>query len=352
MGLEPLTHSRGLGTEVRWLRPVRWMGIVLALVAVISLAGWAAAALYVDFPVVGARWLAAAGYASLSIAGLIFLPRWRYKLLSCVAAFAVVLAWWLTLAPSNDRHWQPDVAMTAWAEIDRDHVTIHNVRNFDYRTETEYTPHWETRSYDLADLRGVDLFVTYWGSPWIAHPIASFQFGDADHVAISIETRKEVGEEYSAIRGFFRQYELIYVVADERDVIRLRSNYRTGEDVYLFRTEATPAAARALFLSYLESVNELHQKPTFYNAVTSNCTTNIRVHTHAIAGYSPAPWDWRLLLSGKADEFAYQYGRLAGGLPFDDLKRAAHINGSARGAGDSTDFSSKIRRHRPGFDES
>jgi len=161
----------------------------------------------------------------------------------------------LSLKPSNFRQWQPDVAETAWAEINGDRVTIHNFRNCDYRGEFDYTPHWETRTVDLSKLRGIDIFITYWGSPWIAHPIVSFDFGDDGHVAMSVETRKEVGETYSAVRGFFRYYELIYTIADERDVVRLRSNYRHGEDVYLYHTLAAPEQARSIFLNYLARAN-------------------------------------------------------------------------------------------------
>lgn len=331
------------------LTVLRAAGIGLLWLIVAGLTAWAAAALYVDLPVQGAGLSAAIVYLTTLAAALVLIPgSWR-KVAACVVGFVAVLAWWLTLAPSNDRNWQEDVSQTPWADIDGDKVTIHNVRNFDYRTETDYTPHWETRSYDLKDIRGADLFITFWGSPWIAHPIVSFQFGDGDHVAFSVETRKEVGEEYSAFRGFFRQYELIYIIADERDLIRLRTNYRVGEEVYLYRTTASPEAAREIFLSYLQSANELHQKPAFYNAITSNCTTNIRIHTKAVAGSTPPPWDWRLLLNGKGDEFAYQNGRLAGDLPFDELKRQAHINDAARAAGQSDQFSRLIREGRAGF---
>jgi hypothetical protein len=235
------------------------------------------------------------------------------------------------------------------AEIEGDHVTIHNVRNFEYRTETDYTPQWETRSYDLSQIRGADLFITYWGSPWIAHPIVSFDFADGGHVAFSIESRKEVGEDYSAFKGFFRQYELIYIVADERDVIRLRTNYRVGEEVYLYRTTATADSARTVFLDYLRSANLLHAQPAFYNAATSNCTTNIRIHTKAAAGDKITPWNWRLLLNGKADAFAYGHGRFVGDLPFPALKAQAHINETARAADSAADFSARIRQGRIGF---
>ncbi|HEV8388700.1 MAG TPA: DUF4105 domain-containing protein, partial [Dongiaceae bacterium] len=314
-----------------------------------GLTAWAVAALYIDLPIADVGLPAAVVYLATIVAALVLIPGSLRKAIACVFGFLAALAWWLSLVPSNDRDWQGDVAQTPWAEIDGDKVTIHNIRNFDYRTETDYTPHWETRGYDLKDIRGADLFITFWGSPWIAHPIVSFQFGDGGHIAFSVETRKEVGEEYSALRGFFRQYELIYIIGDERDLIRVRTNYRIGEEVYLYRTTAPPEAARAIFLSYLESANDLHEKPAFYNAITSNCTTNIRIHTKAIAGANAAPWNWRLLLNGKGDEFAYEHGRLAGNLPFDQLKRQAHINDAARAADQSEQFSTLIREGRAGF---
>jgi hypothetical protein len=330
---------------------LRAIGLGLVWLLLAGLTAWAAAALYVDFPLQGAGLAATVVYLALVVAALVLLSGQRRKIIACAAFFVIVLAWWLTLEPSNARDWQGDVAQTPWAEIDGDQVTIHNVRNFEYRTETDYTQHWETRTYDLKDIRGADLFVTFWGSPWIAHPIVSFQFGDHDHVAFSVETRKEVGEEYSAFRGFFRQYELVYIIADERDIIRLRTNYRVGEEVYLYRTTVTAEAAREVFLDYLRSANELQRDPAFYNAITSNCTTNIRIHTKAVAGSTPPAWDWRLLLNGKADEFAYQNGRFAGDLSFAQLKQQAHINDAARAADASPQFSDLIRVGRAGFDK-
>ena len=149
----------------------------------------------------------------------------------------------LTLKPSNDRAWQPDVAQTAWAEINGDEVTIHNVRNCDYRTATDFTTHYETRTVRLSQITGMDLAINYWGSPWIAHPIVSFQFADGPPLCFSIETRKTIGQVYSTLEGFYRHYTLIYVVADERDCIRLRTNYRR-EDV-IFTTPWFPQLKRA-----------------------------------------------------------------------------------------------------------
>jgi hypothetical protein len=328
-----------------WRRVANLAGHALALLLALSLTVWAAAALYFDLlPGASLRTFGASSYG-IAMVGTLLAFRGRGKGIAiCLAGFALLLAWWLALKPSNDRAWQPDVAQTAWAEIDGDHVTIHNVRNCDYRTEGDYTPHWETRSYDLSQIRGMDIFLTYWGSPWIAHPIVSFQFGDNDYIAMSIETRKEVGEQYSAIRGFFRYYELIYTVSDERDVVRLRTNYRKGEETYLFHTQATPEHARATFLNYLMKINRIRNRPEWYNALTNNCTTNIAT----LAGEPQL--DWRVLLNGRADQMLFERGDLAtGSLPFDQLKQQAHINAAARAANDAPDFSHHIREGRAGF---
>ena len=191
--------------------------------------------------------------------------------------------------PSNSRKWQSDVAVLPYATFDGDQVTLHNIRNFDYRTELDYTPHYYDKTFDLNELDEVDLIAVYWMGDAIAHIMLSFGFAGRDYVTISIETRKEVGESYDTIRGFFRQYELIYIVGDERDLIRLRTNYRKNppEDVYLYRTAIPPANARRLFLDYLREINELKDHPAWYNTGTTNCTTNVYRHTHGEPRRSP-----------------------------------------------------------------
>jgi hypothetical protein len=344
-------HKMSLRAQVEGRSAVQIPGRGLVLLLVFLLVSWATAALYFDFPAPAWRGRAAALFGICVVLALaVFRARWP-GLTIAVAGFACVLIWWLSLRPSNDRNWQPDVARTAWAEINENQVTLHNLRNCDYRTETDYTPVWETRTVDLSQLRGVDLFVTYWGSPWIAHPIASFDFGDEGHVAISVETRKEVGENYSAIRGFFRYYELIYTIADERDVVRLRTNYRTGEEVYLYHTRVTPEQARAIFLDYLSRTNRMRDHAEWYNALTNNCTTNIASNVATARG-TGVRWDWRILLNGKADKMLYERGDLAGDLTFADLKERAHINAAARAADHDPEFSRLIREGRPGFPQS
>jgi hypothetical protein len=326
----------------RVLRGASW---TIAWLLALGCAAWAFGALHYDFPIlnVAAAW----AFALALLAAIVFMRgAWR-KLGATFFGCALVLAWWLTLKPSNTRAWQPDVAQEPWAEVKGDEVTLHNVRNCDYRTETDYTPRWETRTVRLSQLTGIDLAINYWGSPWMAHPIASFQFADAPPLCFSIETRKEIGESYSAIGGFFRQFELIYVAADERDVIRGRTNFRRGEDVYLYRTTVPPEKARERFMDYIAALNELHAHPRWYNAATTNCTTSIRTQQ---AATQRAPWDWRILLNGKGDELMFERGALAtGGLPFAELKTRALINGAAQAADATPDFSRLIRTGLPGF---
>ncbi|MFZ1219026.1 MAG: DUF4105 domain-containing protein, partial [Chthoniobacterales bacterium] len=257
-------------------KALRLVLISLGSLVCLLATAWAAGALYFDLPIAWLRAPLALVYGLAMLAALFFLKgRWRAMSVAGLG-FAAVLAWWLTIKPSNEGDWQPDVEKLAWAEINGDEVTFHNVRNCDYRTETDYTARWETRTVRISQISGVDLAITYWGSPWIAHPIASFQFKDTPPICFSIETRKQRGETYSTIGGLYRQFELIYTVADERDVIRLRTNYRVGEDVYLYRIAITPAQARERFQEYLRSVNEIRDHPRWYNAITINCTTSIR----------------------------------------------------------------------------
>jgi len=322
-----------------------WSGRTLLLLLGLIATAWAFGAIWYDGPFATGNKLVAALLAIVFLVILLFVRPWLRKISVFAVLFAVVLSWWLTLSPTNESNWQADVANVAWADMQGDDVTLHNVRNCDYRTENDYTAHWETRVVHLSQITGVDLAFNYWGSPWIAHPIVSFQFADAPPLCFSIETRKKIGQSYSTIGGVYRQFALIYVVADERDVIRLRSNFRKGEDVYLYRTTIAPGQARERFLEYIRSLNALHQKPRWYNALTTNCTTSIRTQ------HPPnerMPWDWRILLNGKGDEMLYEHHVFAtGGLSFPQLKTRSLINARARAANDLPDFSKLIRLDLP-----
>lgn len=336
--------------HVSWVtRLGRGIGLVGVTVVAVICAAWAFGAVWFDAPFGKGNQITAVLVAIAFLVALVFVrPFWR-KLGVFIVVFAGVLIWWLTITPSSDRDWQPNVAQKAWAEINGDEVTLHNVRNFEYRSETDYTPHWETRAVQLSKLTGVDLAINYWGSPWMAHPIASFQFTDAPPLCFSIETRKKVGQTYSAIGGLYRQFQLIYIVADEHDVIRVRTNYRKGEDVYLYHTTISPAQARERFLEYIQSLNAMREKPRWYNAITTNCTTSIR--TQRPPG-KRTPWDWRILLNGKGDEMMYERHLIVtGGLPFAELKARSLINSRAQAADALPDFSQLIRVGLPAVED-
>jgi hypothetical protein len=319
------------------------IALLRALVAlpVVLAALWAGLLLALRLP--GPAWLATGVAGAFLLAVVLALARVRpigRKAGAVALLFALPLALWMSLRPSNDRDWSPDVARTATAELDGDLLTVHGVRNFDYRSERDFTERWEDRTYDLSKIVGVDLFLSYWGSPNIAHTIMSWEFSDGQHLAISIETRKTRDEEYSALRGFFRQYEIYYVVADERDVIRLRTNYR-GEDVYLYRLRVSPEVARDLLLDYVATLNRLAQRPRFYNALVDNCTTGIRVHVEHVG--AARPWDWRLLVNGRGDELLYERGTVDRTRPFAALKEESLIVARAKEADRAPDFSRRIR---------
>lgn len=291
----------------------------------------------------------AAGLAALVVLAALFSRRLRWRAFSVhVALITAVALWWSQITPSNDRPWQTDVAVLPYATVEGDMVTVHNIRNFSYRSETDYTPAWYDRRFDLRKLEGVDLVAVYWMGPAIAHIFVSFAFAGGDHLAVSIETRKEKGEDYSTLKGFFRQYELYYVVADERDVIRLRTNYRHNppEDVYVFRLQGgTLENARRVFMAYINKINSLRDSPEFYNTLTTNCTTNIWLHTRVNPDH--LPFSWKILASGYVPEYVYEAGLLNRQIPFADLQRKAHVNARAQAADTATDFSQRIRNISP-----
>jgi hypothetical protein len=318
--------------------------ITLSMIAVAAVA-WAAMALWFDGP--QSRVIAGTMAAGLALVSIFLAAVVRPLLRGLVVALfpvIVVAVWWTSIPPSNTRDWTADVARTARASFDGSRVTIENVRNFNYRSESDYDQRWETRTYDLDRIRGVDLFLSFWGPTQIVHTIVSWDFDAGQHLAISIETRKQKGESYSAVRGFFRQYELYYVVADEGDLVGLRTNYRS-EQVYLYRVRIPASQARALLVDYLEEVNRLADHPRWYNALTQNCTTTIRGHAQNVG--AGGRLDWRLLANGNLDRLLYERGQIDTDLPFADLRARSNITESAKAAGDFPDFSARIRQGLP-----
>lgn len=308
---------------------------------------WGVGALYYS-PLLPEVWrLYASGvYLLLTLLGFVFLPRRGRTAIGALAVFGILVILFLWIPASNNRDWQPEVAQTPYATINGDMITIHNVRNFDYRTETDFDPRWETRTYDLSKLDSADIIAVYWAGKAIAHVMVSFGFAGKDYLTVSIETRKEKGENYSTLAGFFRQYELYYVVADERDVVRVRTTYRQPqEDVYIYRTKGPLKNVRRIFLDYLESINELRERASYYNTLTTNCTTSILFHTR-MNPESP-PMSWKVLLSGYVPDYLYELGRIDTSRPFAELEKMSRVNERAHAADKDPAFSQRIREGLP-----
>jgi hypothetical protein len=282
-------------------------------------------------------------FALVAVASLATRRRWLVVGLY-FASVGLLLAWWTTITPATDRDWTPDVARNVTATIDGDRLMITNLRNFKWRSETDFDQVWEQRTYGLSHVANVDLIMSYWMGETIAHTIVSFGFDDGPRLAFSIETRKERGESFSSVAGFFKQYELTIIAADERDVVRLRSNIR-GEDVRIYRLRMTPANAQILLREYLKEANDLAHTPRFYNTLTSNCTTLVFDLIRVV--HPGLPYDPRVILSGYLPNYAYDLGATDTSMSFAKLRELSRIHDRAAMADDDPDFSVRIREGIP-----
>ena len=328
---------------------------IFATLFLVAAAAWGGLALWYGLAHPPAAFAAGAwaGLGMLAVAGIWRKPappHGRRLAVACSVAALLMVAWWQSIVPSHGRDWADDVSRLLESEVHGDQVTLRNVRNFDWQSETRYTPRWETRQYDLGQLETADLVLSYWMGPHIAHTLVSFGFADGRRLVFSVEIRKERHEAFSALGCFFRQFEEVLIAADERDIVRTRSNAR-HEQVYLYRLRATPAQLRAVFLAYLEKATQLRDTPAFYNTLTSNCTTVIFDLARQIA--PGLPLDYRLLASGHFAEYAYDQGVLTPGYPYAVLQQRGYINprALANDAGDRRDFSRAIRVGVPGVPE-
>lgn len=337
-------------TRGRVLRGLGRSGLVLACLAV---GAWGALALWFQFPggtvargVVILLWCIAGVWALRAC----FACRRRWRSLAVfAAALALLLGWWATIQPRQDRQWADDVAQPLHARIEGGRLLLDNVRDFHWRGEDDYDVHWERREYDLAQVRSVDLILSYWMGPAIAHTLVSFGFADGRQVVFSLEIRKERGESFSALGGFFRRFEAVLVAADERDIVQVRTSVR-GEEVYLYRLHGLDQdGMRALLRDYVAQAQALERAPAFYNTLTSNCTTVVYELMRRIV--PTLPLDYRLLLSGYLAEYADDVGGLVPGVPFATLRERGRITQRAREAGDVADFSRRIRQGVPGIAE-
>lgn len=330
-----------------WQRILRIASRVLVTLIVGIAATWGAFALWYQLP--GDHALKILGvtlWVVLSSTAVIALwsRRTAQGLLGFSAAFAILLVWWHQLPPSNEYIWADDVAQITSGIVEGQRITLRNVRNFDWRSDSDYTQRWETRDYDLDKLRSVDMIMSYWSGPAIAHMLVSFGFDNADYVVFSVEIRRQKGEDFSEIGGFFKEFELSIIAADERDVIRVRTNVR-GEDDYLYRIQMPVSTMRSLFLAYIDQANGLVHAPQFYNTVTANCATLVYHMMKRIVGHLPL--NYSLLLTGYLPEYVYRIGGLTSGYSFEELRARGRITARAKAADRSESFSTDIRRGIP-----
>lgn len=326
---------------------VRTAAGVLAGILLFGSGAWGAIALRYQLPGPPAVRLGGAILWSVAYLALLVLAfGWRqwWAAMGLLVALGLLLVWWVTIRPSNDRVWADDVSRLLSGEVQGSEVTLHNVRDFRWRAENDYDVHWYTRRYDLDKLVSADAVLSYWSGEAIAHAMISFGFEDGTHVVFSMEIRKERGEAFSEIGGFFKQFELVLIAADERDIIAVRTNVR-GEDDYLYPLRMPREAMRSLFLSYVNAANGLVDEPAFYNTITSNCTTIVYRMARRIDG--ALPMDIRLLLTGYLPGYLMENGALDRRLPLEEWRRRGRITERARAYGDGADFSRVIREGVP-----
>jgi len=305
--------------------------------------------LYYTFPVRGLGAAAAGAFLLGSLLALILVPRKRLAVGGILLGYAAVLLWFLSIPPTNERNWRPELAVMPRAEIQGDRLLVHDVRNFDYRTPDDFDARYEDREFDLSKLQAADVLYSYWeGNTSVAHTMFSWDFGGNDVLCLSVEVRREIGQEAGGLPGIFKQFEILYILADERDVVRLRTNYRR-EEVFLIRSVLTPEESRRLLLDVLETVNRLREEPEFYRTIGNNCTTSIVGHINAIWP-GRIPFTKKILMNGFAPEIAYANRIHRTDLPFDEWKRRSRINEVAQAADKDPAFSRRIREALPRTD--
>jgi hypothetical protein len=342
------TDSTPLRVLRKWIfKAFSWLLRGLGFLARVLLILWATGALYFsNLPWAKGRVALAVGFVVFSIWALWVTRRPRMRLVF-VGLFLGVVGWFISIRPSHDRPWRQEVAVMPRAYIDGDRVRFTGFRNFDYRSRNDFTPRYEEREVSLSHLTSIDFFLSYWRVGPVGHTFLSFNFDNAEPVCISIETRPEKGEGFDPIASMFKQFELIYVVGAERDLVRVRTNYR-NEETYLYPLLVSPEASRRLFRVYLDRINELADKPEFYHLLSNNCTINIVRYGNKAGRIGQ--FDIRHLLNGFVDRYLYDSHTIDTTLPFEELRRRSRIDEIARALPDTPDFSRAIRASLPSSD--
>ncbi|RWR44632.1 DUF4105 domain-containing protein [Sinirhodobacter ferrireducens] len=321
-------------------RALRLFSDVLFALVVLFGAAWAATALWLHLT--GVMRLAALGVLALAAAAAFLARKRRRRAGWAVLALAalVVASWYQTITPRADRDWAVDVSRGVTARISGDTVTLDNLRDFDWSSADEATPRWITRRLDLNQLDTVDMITSVWDNPDIAHLLVSFGFRTGEHVVFSVEIRREEGEEFNEVGGFFRQFELVLIAATERDILRLRTDLRR-EEVRMYPVLLSPEQRRTLFLSYVGLAQQLERQPRFYNTLTANCTTV--VYGLALGLKSDLPLSDKLILSGRLPEYLEALHVLGGEGTMAERRAAALLRPGAEARHPGFGYSAAIR---------
>ncbi|MCV6598649.1 MAG: DUF4105 domain-containing protein [Mangrovicoccus sp.] len=314
-------------------------------IALITL--WGALALWYRAP--GPQWVGYGLCFAFALIGLraIFSSRQagRGPALALFAlSTAALLGWWASLHPPAEGVWAPDVAEQVTGEIEGDVLVLKGVRDFDWQSANEATPHWITQRYDLDQLASVDLFLSYWAGPQMAHMIVSFGFADGQYLTWSVEVRRSLGGVFSPIADAFKANPLVIIAATEKDVIGLRTNLRK-EDVRLFRLATDKQSARRLLTEYVHAANVLSRTPRWYNSITTNCTTVVWKMMRAM-GARPS-WDWRMIVNGYLPEYAYDAGSLNPHYSVQELRELGSVSPKGQAFGVKPGYSQAIREGVP-----
>ena len=322
-------------------RVLEWIAVALMLTTAAGITLWMAGAIYYDVCRGGkwSRWLSWAWVVSVVVLFAVWQPVWQ-PFLALFAIFSLFLIWWFRQKPSHNRDWHPSMAKLPRAIFEKDSITIENVRNFDYRSLDDFTKRYESRTYHLSNLRGVDVIFFVWEISWMGHPVLVFDFGPDGHICMSIEMRYQKGEEYSILRSLYRQNEMIFLAADERDVILRRTKYSQNQKAYLYRMNVEVEEIRDVFIDYINEINRIYESPRWYNVIFWNCTTSFyRLKSTRFR------LDWRVIANGYLDRALYKEGRIDRTVPYEQLRQFAYLNDVANAAPEEG-FSETIRREQ------
>jgi hypothetical protein len=319
-------------------RMLEWIAVALMLATAAGITLWMAGAIYYDVCRVGkgSRWIARGWIVMVLVSFVSWHPVWQ-PFIALLGIFSLFLIWWLRLRASHDRDWHPSMAKLPRAVIEQDSITIENIRNFDYRSLDDFTERYETRTYHLSNLQGVDVIFFVWEISWMGHPVLVFDFGPDGHICMSIEMRYQKGESYSILRSLYRQNEMIFLAADERDVILRRTKFSQNQKAYLYRMNVEAKELRDVFIDYVNEINRVYETPRWYNVIFWNCTTSfyrLRSTRFRI--------DWRVIANGRLDEALYKDGRIDRTLSYEQLRQFAYLNDVANAAPEEG-FSDTIR---------